>query len=240
MNNQTRFSRFAAITAILSAPVGLTTWLLVAMAVNFDMDLVSEMADVIRLGARASGFFHLAWSITDAFGYAILLAPAALYLWRWLKPYNPNFVTLYALFGFAYILTAAIVVYMMAGVVPPLMRAYSEATTTQRETLLVGFQNLFDMLYYGIGALNWFFGGIWWLGTGLILRQKRLIFGNVTTIVGILSLVVWLEQTFRIDSLIIVETPFFFLILIWAVWIGILILQRGENFDVTLEPVEIV
>jgi hypothetical protein len=51
---------------------------------------------------------------------------------------------------------------------------------------------------------------------------------------------VWLEQTFRIDSLIIVETPFFFLILIWAVWIGILILQRGENFDVTLEPVEIV
>jgi hypothetical protein len=41
-----------------------------------------------------------------------------------------------------------------------------------------------------------------------VLRHERRILGTVTMILGLMSLVVWAEQTFRIESLVFNQTPF--------------------------------
>jgi hypothetical protein len=228
MNEQNTFKRMVAISAIISVPVALATWILVFMAIGSNSEqAVSGMEDIIILGAPAATNFHLAWKFADTFGYSLLLAPMAFYLWRWLKPRNPNLVTFSTLFGFAYILTAAITVSATGGVIPPMMRSYATASESEREILLITFQSVFNLLYYGIGPLVWLFAGVWWIGTGAVLRNARRILGIVTIILGVLSLGVWWDQTFHYVA--IFETPFMLFVPIWVLWVGVVIWRRDEK-----------
>ena len=131
--------------------------------------------------------------------------------------------------GVAYMLVGSIAVALLAGLAPPLMRAYEVALGAQQEALMLIYRSAFDMVYYGVGPLGWLFGGLWWFGMGIVLVRERRILGLVTLILGVLGIGVWLEQAFRIQSLAIIETPFLFLIPIWSVWLGIVIWRQAKT-----------
>jgi len=237
MNDQTIFKRFAAISAIVAAPVALASWALVILSVGGNLELVEDLSDVVTLGASAAGYFHVAWMITDTFGYMLLLAPAAVYILGWLKSRGPSLVPLATFFGFAYFVVGSTAVYLLAGMSPSMMRAYESASGVQQETLLIVFQNAFNMVYYGVGPLGWLFGGLWWLGIGVVLWEERRILGAATVFLGLLALVVWLEQAFHLQALVIIETPFLFFVPVWSVWLGAVIWRGMESSEPLIEAV---
>lgn len=117
MNDQTSFRRIAAISAIISAPLALGAVVIHILAVEFDFSLMPDQARLITLGERAAELIR--WGdILGIFGYYLLLAPVALYLWYWLKPHSPRLVTMYTVSGLANIFIGVIGAGLRAGVLP--------------------------------------------------------------------------------------------------------------------------
>jgi len=234
MNDQTLFKRIAAISAILAAPVTLASTIVLLIAVDFNSEFMSNPVGVITIGASASKTFR--WgSILELGAPTLLLVPAALYLWYWLKPQALRLVTLYTFFGLTSLLLAAIGSLLRATMYPSLMNAYTQASETQRDVLMVIFQGVTNFNFEGLYALDLIFGGIWWLGIGPLLRSERRILGIVTMLLGIAYLVAGAGWLLRVGPLARLENAFVF-VPFWTVWLGIVIWRNPENDEYTIEP----
>jgi hypothetical protein len=195
---------------------------------------MSNPAGLITIGAPASETFR--WGEILGLGApTLLLVPAALYLWYWLKPRAPRLVTLYTFFGLTSLLISAIGSLMRATLYPPLMNAYSLASETQRDVLVVIFQGITDFNFEGLWALELIFGSMWWLGIGPLLRSERRILGIVTMILGIAYLVAGAGWLLRVEPLARLENAFFF-VPFWTVWLGIIILRNPEKTENSMKP----
>jgi hypothetical protein len=229
MNDQTRFKRIAAITAIISAPVTLANTVVLLMAVDFNPDFMSNPAALITIGAPASETFR--WgSILELGAPTLLLVPAILYIWYWLKPRAPKLVTLYTVSGLSSMLLATIGSLIRASFYPPLMNAYAQASESQREVLMVIFQGLTNFNFEGLWALEAIFWGIWWLGISPLLHIERRIFGIVTGILGLALFSAGVGWLLRVGPLARLENVFF-LVPIWVVWLGVIIWRRVERSE---------
>jgi Domain of unknown function (DUF4386) len=234
MNDQNLFRRIAAFSAILTAPMTLANTVVLLMAVDFKTEFMSNPAGLITIGAPASETFR--WGEILGLGApTLLLVPATLYLWYWLKPRAPRLITLYTFFGLTSLILSAIGSLLRATIYPPLMNAYSLASETQRDVLMVIFQGITDFNFEGLWALELISGGVWWLGIGSLLRRERHILGIVTMILGIGYLVAGVGWLLRIDPLARLENVFFF-VPFWTVWLGIIIWQNPEKSEYSMKP----
>ncbi len=225
MKDQTLFGRITAITAILTAPITLANTVVLLIAVDFNSEFMSNPAGLITIGATASETFR--WGEILGLGSTILLVPAALYLWYWLKPRAHQLVTLLTILGLASMLLAVTGELLRATLYPPLMTAYPQASETQQEILMVVFQGVTNFNFEGLWALEEIFWGIWWLGIGLVLRSERRSLGIFTVILGIAFLGGGAGWLLRVGPLARLENAFF-LVPFWAVWLGVVIWRRGE------------
>lgn len=232
MNSDSTFGRIAGISAIVAAPIAFLSLVLAFVAVEFNADF--EPQDLITLGARGAAIFRTAWMVTDAFGFALLLTPAVLYLRHWLKLKNPNLVALYTVFGLAHIFTEVIALSIIGGTVPPMMSAYSEAVGPHRDQLMLVFDTVIDMIFNGIFVFATTFLGIWWLGIGSVLRTERRWLGVVTMILGADALVWGIARILGLGSspvLEMLELPYLLLWPFWILWLGIVLLRRASGGD---------
>lgn len=229
MSDDTSFRRIAAITAIISAPLALANVFLVMFTAEFNFELLSNPVGFIAVGAGRAELVRWSW-LLDLFGYYLLLTPAALYLWHWLKPKSPNLMRMYTIFGLAYILIGATAATILASVWPPLIRAYAQASGGQQEMLTVVFQATADLVYEGLfNVLEIIPGGFWWLGIGLILRNEQRSLGIATIILGIAALVDGVGTLLRVEALAMPGLlVYLYLAPFWALWLGIVI-ARGAG-----------
>ena len=229
MNEASSFRRVAAITAIVSAPLALGASIILVLAIGVDPEVISNPANLITLGPRVAGIFR-GVEFVGMFGYYLLLLPAALYLWDWLRPQNPNLVNVYTVFGLAYILIGAIGSAVLVTVLPPMMSAYPQASEAQREVLMSIFQTFSDLAIVALFSLSYILGGMWWLGTGLLLRLERRILGMVTVVQGVVTLGYGVGLMLQVEPLAMLE-PLTFFAPIWALWLGVVILRGSRDSD---------
>jgi hypothetical protein len=235
MNDQTRFRQIAAISTIAAAVLVLTATIVLSMAVDFNFEFLSNPVDLISAGLDTGAADLFRWGSTlEMFGYFLLLIPATLYLWFWLRPHSPRLVTLYTVLGLFSILLGVIGAAIRASFWPPMMIAYSDAAGTQREVLEIVFRSVTGFTFEGLYALDSILAGLWWLGIGLVLREERRGLGIATTILGIVILGAGVGWLLRLDPLARLELFYFFEPL-WAIWLGVVIWRGAERSEQALE-----
>lgn len=222
MEKQTGFSRVAAISAILSAPVALLSTVIAVYAVGFDFELLDDPAGLIALGAGTAALFRWSW-ILAAFGFYLLMIPAAIYLMSWLNSARPNLSRMATVFGLAYAFIGAISVIAMATVLSPMMQAYGGAPQAERALLTMVFEAVANLALMSLTTLAFIAGGVWWLGIGPALRKRYPVLGVVTVVLGAATLGSGLGYLFQVPPLARLEMFNYFLGPIWAAWLGIVV-----------------
>jgi len=221
MKSENTFKLIAATTAIVSAPLALGASIVLAQALEFNAEVMSNPANLVALGTQVAVTFRKV-EFTGMFGYYLLLLPATLYLWYWLKPRDPKLVGMSTIFGLGYIFIGAIGSAVLVSVAPPLMNIYPQTLESQREIMQAVFQVVTDLGIVALFSLSYILGGIWWLGIGLVLRAERRILGIVTVVQGIATFVYGVGIMLQIKTLANLEMLTFFAP-IWAIWLGIVI-----------------
>ncbi len=235
MNDQTTFRRIAAISTIVAGPAALASFFIVSLAVAFDFELMNDTAALLSLGAEAAEIFR--WGeVLGAFGFYLLLVPAALFLWRWLRPQSANLVDLYTVLGLAYLFIGAVGAALRASVLPAMMAAYAEAPAADQAAIAADFRTMTVVIFIGLGALEALLGRVWLLGSGLVLRGERRLLGILTVMLGLAYFGYGAGEWFRIEPLITLGALAFLVLPFWAVWLGIVIWQNPKRAEPAIEP----
>lgn len=232
MNNSRSFQRFAAVTAIISFLLALTSNVLSGMAYNFSPDIFTN--PVLMLSVGTDGASLLRWGmILDMLGYYLPLLPLALFLQRWLGSRNPDWTRFYTFCGVGYILIGAIGAATLAAVLPPLIVAFASASADLRRVLEIVFSTIWNMVYGGMwNILEVLLAGIWFLGIGLLLRAERRILSIVSIILGLSALLDSLGMMLRIDSIALFGLSIYLVLApVWALWLGIDLLRRPVQVE---------
>ncbi|MDQ6883886.1 MAG: DUF4386 domain-containing protein [Candidatus Dormibacteraeota bacterium] len=188
MREQT-FQRVAAVGALVGVAFAIASALLEIVAIPDATDPASAFPAVITHGRTAGMLFHFSM-VSDMLGYYLLLIPLAIFLWRWLHHQSPLLCAVSTSAGLGYCLIGAAGAVVLGAVLPALGDQYSTASAAQREVLLTTGTAVANAVYQGIwNTLGAITAGVWWLGTGYLLRSQRTKLGIVWMLTGAASLV---------------------------------------------------
>ncbi len=180
------FQRLAGTTAILSAIAAIASGVLSLAAIP-SSGAADYWPAVLQRGNGAGTLLHFSM-VLDVFGYYLLLAPLALFLWSWFRPKSPDLVRLYTICALAYKLLGALGAAVLSAVVPQLMADYGHATGQQREMLQIVFNAVTRAVDRGVwNTLEMFPAAVWLLGIGWLLQRERRPLGISTMVAALLD-----------------------------------------------------
>jgi len=239
MSADTTFKRVAGISAILAGIMAFGVFLaMMSMPPDFKLDNIAAI--ISPIGERETDLIF--WSmILDMFGYYLLLAPAALLLWYWIKAKNSALAALYTISGFAYILIGAIGAVILAATLPTLFLEYSQAAGQERETIRLVTQTISNVVNGGLwNVLEVILAAVWWVGVGSMLLAERRAFAILTIIIGAATGVDGFGNIFGIKAAAEVGLYIYLLgSIVWSLWIGVIAL-RGSSPKAAVAPVPAV
>ncbi len=226
MDDNLRFQRVAAVSAILAAPLAIGTAALSLAAASGNAQALMD-GSLIAVGPRGANLFRWAM-LLDAFSYYLLLAPLAFWLWDWLKSRGRHLIRFYTVCGLAYILIGAIGAIVLSAVEPPLIIEYAQASASRREILQVVFNSFYRAVDRGLwNPLEALLAAIWWIGIGFAVRRERTALGIVTIVLGISALLDAVGRILSVEAIFQVGVSGLFVLLpVWALWFGIDLLRR--------------
>ena len=228
MEDSGGFRAFAGVTAILAGLLAISSGVVGAAALGTDVAGGTDPEFLLQVSMRGAGL--LRWSLLlDVFGYYLLLAPLAIYLWYSSKSVSRPWVTLFTACGLSYILIGAIGASILAAVLPPLIESYSSGSGATREAAGVVIITFANAVYQGLwNPLEMVLGAVWWLGSGAIVRRTRPALGIMTLMVGAAAWLDALGAIFELQTLFLVGlSAVLLLIPLWALWFGIDLLRRA-------------
>ena len=232
MSDHQSFQRLVAGTTILAVICYLSSVLLLLAVMNFSLSAEAFSGAMISTGSRGANL--LRWGmIFDVFGSYLLLTPLALHLWNWLKPKNPNHVTLYTLCGLAYILIGSMGAIVLSAVLPPLINDYAQASAAQRDNLHVVFNSFLNAVFLGLwNPLEVFLLGIWLIGLGPLIQRERRALGVVTRLLGFSALIDSAGRFLDLQTIFFIgSSGLFLLVPVWLIGWAIDLWRRPVQID---------
>ena len=232
MNDHQSFQRLAAVTTILAVICYLSSILPLLAVMNYSFSAEAFSGAMISTGSRGANL--LRWGmIFDVFGSYLLWAPLALHLRSWLKPKSPNYVTLYTLCGFAYILIGSMGAIVLSAVLPPLINDYAQASVSQRETLQVVFNGFLNAVFLGLwNPLEVFLLSIWLIGLGPLIQRERQVLGIITRLLGLSALIDSIGRFLDIESIFFIgSSGLFLLVPVWLIGWAIDLFRKLAQID---------
>jgi len=163
----------------------------------------------------------------------LLVAPAVVFLWYWLRPKRPLLVTLLTLGGLAYVLLGMLGAAINAVVWPELMTEYAGAGPERLAVLETVFSTFATTIAVGVwGILNRIVSGIWWIGIGALLRSERRWLGWFTIVLGAFSAIAAVGNLLVVAPLTGIGTMGFLLLApAWALWLGVDLWRQPVDSD---------
>jgi hypothetical protein len=227
MLSRDSYQRWAAIAAIVSAPVALASILSPLPALDYDLSAYAEPLGFLRLGEAGAAALRTSM-LLDLLGYYLLIAPLVLVLEAWLRPRAGEWARLFAGCLIAYVLLGAVGASILASASPRLLRAYATASVAQRHTLEVVYGLLWDAIYGGLwNILEVLLAGVGWLGMGWLIRRDRPVIGVVTMVLGVSCLLDAIGNIFGWKTLAEAGLYVYLLLSVaWALALGVALLRR--------------
>jgi hypothetical protein len=228
MRDHDSFQRWAAVAAIVSAPLALASILLPLPAIDYDVATFADPISVLRRGAAAAGLMR-ASLLADMLGYYLLIAPLVMVLRTWLEPRARTWTRLFTGCLLVYVVVGAAGAAMLAAASPRLMLAHAAATSAdQRFAIESVYYTLWDTIYGGLwNIFEELVAGVGWLGIGLLLRRDRPVLGVVTIVLGAACLLDAAGNMFAWKTA--ADTGLYIYLLLapaWALTLGLILLRR--------------
>ena len=227
MKNAHSFQRMAGVTLVAASVLAVASLFVGLAGVDYNFDAFSGAEAILAAGAEAADYIR--WSlILNLFGNYLLLTPAALLLWYWLRPHSPAFADFYTLGGLLFIFIGGIASGVLAAVWPDTISDYAAASAPQRDVLGAVFLNFTRAMENGLqGPVQNIPAALWLLGMGTLLKNERRALGYLTLLFGFFMFLNSLGGLVNHESLSMIGFSGNFLLHpIWALWLGIDLLRK--------------
>jgi len=227
MKNTHSFQRMAGVTLVAASVLAVASLFVGLVGVDYNFDAFSGAEAILAAGAEAADYIR--WSlILNLFGNYLLLTPAALLLWYWLRPHSPAFADFYTLGGLLFIFIGGIASGVLAAVWPDTISDYAAASAPQRDVLGAVFLNFTRAMENGLqGPVQNIPAALWLLGMGPLLKNERRALGYLTLLFGFFMFLNSLGGLLNHESLSMIGFSGNFLLHpIWALWLGVDLLRN--------------
>ena len=215
--------RVVALVSLAAGVIGLTGSVMGDVVRYRDGTFAAHSADLIAIGEGKVALFRLA-AVADLLGSYLLLIPAAVLLWRWLRPGYGMWVDVLTIAGVSYCVVGAAGAAVRGAAGPPLIRQYAHTSGEHAAQIATVFATMSDVVGGIWQILAALLGGVWWLGIGVITRHRWRWFGWFSSLLGSTALLSALGRSLGLEY----ESsgpaaPAFAPIALWAAWLGVLL-----------------